>query len=428
MRWVGQLAVIALLVGVVLGAPVVALRLVATAEERTNEAEREAASALRVVALAAGARALAVAYVVLGEPSLREGFDAEVEAVRAELARLRGYGSAIPKIESTAGALERWLLEGPGVFLAMAESGNSAGASALLETGRSAALYAEFEREASELAAELERLAADRREMQRRAALGGFMLFGLGTVAAVLLLAGAARLLVAARREGRAAREAERLALASRERAEKRQALLEAATNELRGPLTALVLAGNILSQEAQTRADESLADLADEIARSIRRLTILVEELLDHTALENDELTLVREEADLMAIVEAAVAEVRAVRSDVAPVIKVTTGNARVVGDIQRLRRALAAFLGAMVRRGSQPERVVISAEGTELCCTLEGTGAAKMGPSGRTSVPRWAGGLSPCTGAGWRKPPTGFRSSFRRQSASHRRRTWAT
>ncbi len=139
-----------------------------------------------------------------------------------------------------------------------------------------------------------------------------------------------------------------------------------------------------MLSRDLPGSGDATLRPLALEIARSVRRLTSLVEDLLDYAALETDGLTLIREEADLRAIAEAAVAEVRAVRSEVAPVIEAICPDARVSADVPRLRRALAAFVVGLVRRGSVPTRLSITADGTEVVCTIEGPPPAPDLPSG--------------------------------------------
>ncbi|GBD24253.1 Sensor protein KdpD [bacterium HR29] len=390
MRWAGELLAIALLLGAAIGAPLAAVHIADSAEEQTYEAERMLARAHQALALAADARASALAYLLSGGPGLRAEYEAATAAAREEFAHLQDRE---PAAEEVGQAFERWVREGPAILIAMAEAGNREGAAALAQTGRSAELFSAFGEAGEELVARLERHVESRRDAQLRATVGAFVLFGLGMVALAATLALAARTLATMRRVRQAARESRELALAASRLAEERRELLGAATNELRGPLTALALAADMLSRDLPASGDPSLAPLAQEIARSVRRLTSLVEDLLDYAALETDGLTLVREEADLRAIAEAAVTEVRAVRSEVTPVIETTGGDATVFGDVPRLRRALAAFVGGLVRRGSVPARLSISSEGTELACTIEGPPPASdlpPGPNISTEVAR--------------------------------------
>lgn len=226
---------------------------------------------------------------------------------------------------------------------------------------------------------ELTRVARDRQSAERRSEVGAFLFLGLGALAAVALVAGAVWQLAHVRRARRAAQESEALARTAYRLAEERRELLGAATNELRGPLTALVLAADMLSDEVSERGDQALAPLAREVASSVRRLTILIEDLLDYIALESRTMTLVRERVDLRAVVEEAVSEVRLSWSDATPVIESRADDAEVWADAPRLRRALSAVLGRMSRRGQRPARIVVADEGGSLTCTVEAREAAE-------------------------------------------------
>jgi len=393
MRWAGQLLVIAGLLAAAVGAPSIALRVADSAEERTYEAERLLARAHQALARGAEARAAAIGYVLVGEDTLRAEYDQAASEALAALAALQAAGVADEEAAAAAAAFDRWRAEGPDVFLAMAEAGNGEGAAALAQSGRPAELFAAFARAGEELAARLAQEVEDRRAAQRQAAVGSFLLFGLGMVALTAVLAGAARLLTNLRRARRAERDARELARTASKLAEERRALLGAATNELRGPLTALGLAAEMLSREVERRGDEALAPLAQELARSVRRLTALVEDLLDYAALETGSLTLLREPADLRAIAEAAIADVRAVRSEVTPLIEVAGTEPRLAADVPRLRRAIAAIVGTLVRQGAPPHRVVIVGEGSAGVCIIEGpapAGDAAVGPNISADVAR--------------------------------------
>ncbi len=208
MRWPAQFLLITLLLGAAIGAPTAALRTADSAEERTREAEQLLGRPHQALTLAAGARASALAYVLIGGAELRTEYQTAVAAAREELRQLQAQGPATEEAAAAARALEQWIQEGPNVFLAMAEAGNREGAAALARTGRAAELFAAFAEAGGRLSARLGQIAEDRREAQRRATVGAFVLFGLGMVATAATLLGAARMLADIRRARRAAREA----------------------------------------------------------------------------------------------------------------------------------------------------------------------------------------------------------------------------
>lgn len=382
MRWGGPVVLIVLLVATAVAAPVVALRTLERAHDRVRAAEAARTSAQHVSLLAGAARTAAMATVLGDEPGEGAAYRAEVEAARHAFEQLRraiGTGSASAALEDAIATFEAWIREGPDVVVGMAEAGNREGAAALWRTGRSTELYQAFVGSLGALQGALAREVRERQSAERRSELGALLLFGLGAIAAAGLVAGAAWALAHLRRARRAARESEALAQAAHRLAEERRELLGAATNELRGPLTALVLAADMLSDEVGERGDQALAPLAREVARSVRRLTSLIEDFLDYIALESGTMTLVRERVDLCTVVEEAVGEVRLAWRDATPVIESRTADADVWADAPRLRRGLSAVLGRMYRRGQRPARIVVADEGTSLTCTFEAREAAE-------------------------------------------------
>ena len=158
-----------------------------------------------------------------------------------------------------------------------------------------------------------------------------------------------------------------------------RDEFLSIASHELRTPLTALSLHVQLLERTLPTQeASESILKLN----RHVRRLTGLIDQLLDLTRIRSGKFQLRLQTCDLTAIVREAVSEqvVEALRrgSQVLVQSKTTT---LAECDPERIRQVITNLLSNAIKYGEgKPIAVTIegSAEGVEVCVRDQGPGIA--------------------------------------------------
>jgi signal transduction histidine kinase len=175
---------------------------------------------------------------------------------------------------------------------------------------------------------------------------------GLGTLSLLVSCGATALALVAVQREGRRreALEAERAKRTATEtELRTRDDFLSLAAHELRTPLTALQL-----SLQSAERSAPNPTDFISRAATQLRRLSELVEELIDVSQIHLGHLTLVRREVDLSALVRDVVADRAAEAKSSRCEVRIVTAQS-VVGrwDRAQIAHVLSNLLSNAFRFG---------------------------------------------------------------------------
>ena len=172
-----------------------------------------------------------------------------------------------------------------------------------------------------------------------RAMLGGTM---------ILLFVALVFLVLQLEREQRKSAAARRALI--EERAKQHAKFFESMTRELRTPLSTLMVFASSLIDSVQ---DDRSRDVAKRVQGETKDLISLVDDILDYTRLEADNLGLHAEEIDLARITERAMEAVRA-RAGARPIkfnVELPDDLPKVNGDPSRVQQALTTVLATAVR-----------------------------------------------------------------------------
>lgn len=145
----------------------------------------------------------------------------------------------------------------------------------------------------------------------------------------------------------------------ARERAEEalrvREAFLSVASHELKTPVTAVSLQLQMLRREVE-RGDLDLARAAKKLLsaeRGIRKLTALVDELLDVSRLGAGRLEVRNEPVDVAELVVDVVSRFEALASDAGTRVSMAVGPALALGDAQRVDQVISNLLSNAIKYG---------------------------------------------------------------------------
>jgi signal transduction histidine kinase len=156
---------------------------------------------------------------------------------------------------------------------------------------------------------------------------------------------------------------------------QRKDEFIATAAHELRNPLAALS-GYTQLAQRMATRADvpSSVTRHLTEMGKLIKRLNVLVEHLLDTSRIQLGRLVLAKTEFDLVELVEAVAANVRATDAN-AHTIEVQAEPQRIVGqwDPIRLEQVVSNLLSNAVRYSPPGTEVKIRVEQVESCARVK-------------------------------------------------------
>lgn len=136
--------------------------------------------------------------------------------------------------------------------------------------------------------------------------------------------------------------------------------LIGVLSHDLRGPLSAIVAAGELLSRAYAT--DERIGQIASRIRSSSSRMTRLIEQLLDFATARLGRLPIKPQPASLTDLCESAVAEFQAARPGLRCDVR---GDPVGTWDPDRLLQLLANLIGNAVQHGDPDDPIVVRVEG---------------------------------------------------------------
>jgi signal transduction histidine kinase len=136
--------------------------------------------------------------------------------------------------------------------------------------------------------------------------------------------------------------------------------LIGVLSHDLRGPLSAIVAAGELLSRAYPN--DERVGQISSRIRSSSTRMTRLIEQLLDFATARLGRLPIKPQPADLTELCESAVAEFHAQRPDVYWEVE---GDPVGTWDPDRLLQLLANLIGNAVQHGAAEHPIVVRVHG---------------------------------------------------------------
>jgi two-component system sensor histidine kinase/response regulator len=136
--------------------------------------------------------------------------------------------------------------------------------------------------------------------------------------------------------------------------------LIGVLSHDLRGPLSAIVAAGELLARAYPQ--DDRVGQVAARIRSSSTRMTRLIEQLLDFATARLGRLPIKAQPADLTELCEMAVAEFHAQRPDVYWEVQ---GDAVGTWDPDRLLQLLANLIGNAVQHGETDQPIAVRVEG---------------------------------------------------------------
>lgn len=331
---------------------------------RRDEQARLDAERRELAELVAEAEALrGASYAVVLREGPREHLDAALLAFEEHVAQLRAGAGGPGELQELLDAAVRWVAEGPRVVGALAADGNHAAAATLLGSGREEELFAELRAAADRADAAYASEAAAQTEELRRAAAGSLLMAVVAGLAIAGASAAALRALRAVRTSRERVRQTEEARRAAEELARARRELLTFATDELRGPATAIELAARLLAADPERVSPDLRRRVVEDLAACARRLVLLSETLVDLVALHAGRLVPVRERADVASLLEELVRDVQLSRSDFRPVIEVEGRLPAALVDPVQVRRALGLALAALLRSGAREVQLQASA-----------------------------------------------------------------
>jgi two-component system, chemotaxis family, CheB/CheR fusion protein len=138
---------------------------------------------------------------------------------------------------------------------------------------------------------------------------------------------------------------------------------LATASHELRTPLTALTGYLQMMVRQMATGRidDERQRRFADQALAQARRLATLVNDLVDVTRLQNDQLTLRLEPVDLDALVKATADVAQGLAQGQKIEVEADDGSVIVNGDSGRLEQVLLNLLNNALTHASESERLIL-------------------------------------------------------------------
>ena len=132
-------------------------------------------------------------------------------------------------------------------------------------------------------------------------------------------------------------------------------------SHELRNPLSALAAAAHLL--RARAPKDETAIRATDIVARQVRHMTRLVEDLLDVSRVTRGKISLSREPLDLARAVEAVVHEWRGSGRLAKHDVRLELSPAWVRADTARIEQIISNLVGNAVKYTPEGGRVVVTA-----------------------------------------------------------------
>jgi len=379
MRRPAAVAVLSLvLVGAAIGLPVAGILWHRAAERDLSEARLARTDLQHTFVSALSAQAAVSGYVITGDQAFLESHLAAVEGVEAGLRELRSSMDGPEAREQAAGfgsAFQQWLAEAAEPQVQLVQEGEAARAQAMTSTGQ--ALFGEVTSTHETLEGTLAAREAGARADLSSARSDTALLVVAGLVAAVGVGSTMAYLLRQYRRyEHELERTQSDLRLAEH-LSVTRGEMLSAASHELRNPLTGLLLAAELLAEEARVADGNGIAELADDVSVAARRTGQLVSELLDFTRFEAGQLRIDHEPVAPREVVEEAIADVRLGMPGAAVDVEVAIpAELRIDGDSTRLRTAVRNLLENALRYGRPPYRIRVGEDGGEVRIHVEDGG----------------------------------------------------
>jgi PAS domain S-box-containing protein len=149
-------------------------------------------------------------------------------------------------------------------------------------------------------------------------------------------------------------------------------------THELRNPLAAVAGNAHLLVEDADTLPPEH-RDGVEAISRNVERMSVLIDDLLDHRQLESGQFALHVQPVDICQVLQEAVDGIRTVAE--AQRLTITTDlppRAIVPGDPTRLRQIADNLVGNAVKYTPEGGQVTVGVElhDDHLTCTFTDTG----------------------------------------------------
>jgi two-component system, OmpR family, sensor histidine kinase MtrB len=160
-------------------------------------------------------------------------------------------------------------------------------------------------------------------------------------------------------------------------------------SHELRTPLTTMRMAGDVL-HASRAEFSPPLARSAELLNQELGRFEELLTELLEISRFDSGAVTLERHEEDVVPLVRAAVASVRALaeRSGSELVLRVPAHPVPVAMDGRRVSRVLRNLLANAVEHGEgRPIEVTVAATEHVICCSVRDHGIG-LGPEEASRV----------------------------------------
>lgn len=159
----------------------------------------------------------------------------------------------------------------------------------------------------------------------------------------------------------RAESEREELLARVEEALRLRDRFISLSAHELKSPLTALGGHAQLLQREARRAGDAVALGRLEVVNRQVRRMTRLVEQLLDVSRLETGRVEFESVPFDLSAAIREAVEEARVSYPDVALRLEDQAGPARVLGDPDRILRVVANLLANAVKYSGERREIEV-------------------------------------------------------------------
>ncbi|MCC6382562.1 MAG: CHASE3 domain-containing protein [Dehalococcoidia bacterium] len=369
---------------VLLGGAIVVLPAIGVVRARTaRDGEADARSGQRAADLATqqalDAQAAMRGYVLGGGADLLAQYTVSRDSVGQSLEEIERLLPAAKETgEAARSAFADYVHRWADVQVARVEGGDRNGAAELASSGEGERQFASVRAELDQLSAWLGATVMVRQDARQSRETEGYALYA-GAGVALAAFAGLVTAGVIHHRRlslelGRTREELER----EQQLASARGELLATTSHELRNPVTALVLAAQLLEDEAQDLQDgDDIGESARQVATTANRVAQLVNELMDLARVELGALAVAREMLDPARLAQEAVGDVSLDgRAERFPVVSALPPEQKLSGDHERLRLVLRNLVDNALRYGRAPFRLRILRSGDAVEFHVEDSG----------------------------------------------------
>jgi signal transduction histidine kinase len=145
-----------------------------------------------------------------------------------------------------------------------------------------------------------------------------------------------------------------------------RDNFISIASHELKTPVTSLKVYAEVLLQRSEKKGDKETTDYLTKIIRQIDKLTMLIQDLLNVTRIQSNQLTFRKEKFDLTTLVEEVVETTQQIDSQHEILIHGKI-NKKIWGDSERISQVITNLLTNALKYSPKSHKVIVGMKESE-------------------------------------------------------------